>query len=89
MESEERDQLEKEKYIGAEKQVVFTAHVEPFLNTKRKQLFDAFCDTKAQDTEQLQVIRMQVSALDAIEADFCSYITTGKMASITLNEKGK
>ena len=82
----EEHQLQMERGLGAQKQAAFEAHVEPFLIAKRKDLFDVFCQVSAQNVSELQVIRMQMTALDSIEADFRHYIDTGKMAQITLNE---
>jgi hypothetical protein len=81
--------LEKERSIGEEKKRAFEAHVEPFINEKKLQLFEAFCQVNSQDKDMLQSIRMQVSALDAIVEDFRHYINTGKMASISLEQKGE
>lgn len=80
--------LENEMAKGAEMKVAYENYIKPFVDEKREVLFEAFSQTLATEPDVLVNIRMQISAINALEADYLSYISTGKLARFAL-EKGE
>ena len=67
------------------KQNVFNEHILPFIKHREVVLFHAFCSLDAGDTTQMQKIKMQMSVLRALEAEFIGHIDDGKVAQAELN----
>lgn len=87
MNEAEKFQLEKEVAVAREKELVFNTHIKPFLDAKKYDLFEAFSMVSVTDTNALLNIRLQMQALTGLEADFQSYIDTGKIASFKLENE--
>lgn len=90
----EKDQtlLEIEASKGAQHASAWTNLVEPFFDKKSAELYDAFVNCPVRDKEALVEIHAQHLGLKSMKAHFITFIETGKMAQITLNEneeKGK
>lgn len=83
---EKRARLEIDAALGDNKREIFEAHIKPFIEAKERVLFEAFKDVRAQDTEQLQAIKMQQTVLAGLEAYFREYIDTGKLAKHELEK---
>lgn len=63
--------------------------IQPFFESKTEQLFNEIQRVKLGDTETLTAIHHQIKSLTALCTDIQSYIDTGKMAGISLNELRK
>ena len=75
------EKLEKESMIGERYRQTWNEFVDPFFVRKKKELYEAFIGTSSEDVDRLVSIRMHVSALDGLEAEFAHFINTGRMAS--------
>lgn len=77
--------LAREISLGEAHQVTWDNFVKPFFDRKSEELFEAFksCDTR--DKEGLQLLKMQLNALESLQVHFMHFIETGVMASQTLN----
>lgn len=82
-----KSKLIEEQRIGQEKKDVFDKHIRPFLAEREAELFRAFCEVSASNSEALVLIKMQHSVLRALESDFVQYINAGKLASAELESK--
>ena len=69
---------------GDEYQRVFESYVGPFIEAKRQVLFDAFQQVSVADVDALKDIKLQLTAINSLEAHFNEFITTGKLAKHTL-----
>lgn len=78
--------LEAEKAKGEEYQRVFDAYVNPFIAAKREVLFEAFQQVPVQDTETLKDIKLQLTAINSLEAHFMEFVNTGKLAKYQLEK---
>lgn len=81
-----RAKLEIDAALGERKRKIFDDHIKPFIEARERILFEAFQNVRAQDTEQLQLIKMQQTVLVGLEAYFREYIDTGKLASYELEK---
>lgn len=68
---------------------VYEAHIEPFIKQQEQKLFDAFCNVRAQDSEELRLIKMQQTALRSLKNSFLHFIDDGKVAASELNNTGE
>ena len=76
--------------IRAEKQLIIAKaerakqlneeFIKPFIESKHRILFNAFVEVDANDTDRLQLIRLQSTALSSLEAELQTYIDSGKIA---------
>jgi len=85
--SEESQKLSSEVAIGAEYAQTWNNHVAPFIKRKQADLFSAFLMTPSTEPLRLQEIRMQSTALEAMEVEFLDFINTCKMAQKQLELK--
>ena len=77
-----------EQTIGQDHKETYERLIEPFFAERKALLFSVFCDTSADDVEQLQLIKMQETVLESMRKHFMHFIETGKMAEIQLaNDK--
>lgn len=80
--------LQMEQSRGAEYQRSWNTMVEPFVQRKKAELFEAFQDLPATTSpEDLLMVKLQCNALQSLEDEFRHYITTGQMAQQSLNEE--
>ena len=87
MNDNERLTLEQEAARGARYKGAWHDLVEPFFDNRSEALFEMFKATPSTDTVGLVNIRMQHNVLEGLKQEFESYITTGRMATQTLNEE--
>lgn len=83
---ERRAKLEIDAALGDKKQQIFNEHIAPFIEAKQRILYEAFVNVPAHDTQQLQNIKMQQTAIESLGAYFREYIDTGKLAKYELEK---
>lgn len=71
---------------GDEYQRIFDGYVGPFIEEKRQVLFDHFQTIPVGNVEALKDIKLQLTAINALEAHFKEFIQTGKFAKIQLEK---
>lgn len=82
----EQERLEFERAVGEQKAIVWEEHIKPFFDAKKADLFIAFQNLSVSDNKGMTLVKLHSYALDSLEAEFKSYIETGKMADMTLSE---
>ena len=60
--------------------------IKPFIDEKRKVLFEAFQDHTISDPDGLMEIKRMLMSLSVLDAEIVNFIDTGKMASQELNK---
>lgn len=78
--------LQAEQSKGEEYQRVFDSYIKPFIEEKRQVLFDAFQEVPVGQVEVLKDIKLQLTAINALEAHFAEFTTTGKLAKMQLEK---
>lgn len=78
--------LEVEVSRGAEYERCYNSMVKPFIEAKKKELFEAFVSATNTSDSDLVKIKLQANALQSLEDEFTSFINTGKIASQQLEE---
>ena len=89
MNEQQVEKLEHESAVGEQYRQTWNEFVSPFFNRKKQELYEAFLATDSDDADRLVNIRMHVSALDGLEAEFAHFINTGRMASQQLANEEK
>lgn len=79
--------LHQEVAIGAKHKEVWDSLVKPFFDAKQTQLFTAFQTVDSHDLNNLQLIKLQSTALRAMEIHFMHFIDTGRLAEFQLTSK--
>ena len=87
--TEEQDILTEELAIGKGAQKAYNTFFKPFIIARRAMLFDQFAQADVNNMEQLKNIKLMALALDALEAELETYIQTGKMAEMQLDQTDK
>lgn len=75
-----RAKLEIDAALGENKRIVFKEHIKPFIEAKERILFEAMQNIPASDINALQLIKLQMTTIQSLEAYFREYIDTGKLA---------
>ena len=83
----EQAKLESEVAKGDEYQRVFQSYVGPFIEAKRQLLFEAFQEVPVSNVDQLKDIKLQLTAINSLEAHFQEFINTGKPAKKQLEKE--
>lgn len=83
----EQAKLESEVAKGDEYQRVFQSYVGPFIEAKRQLLFEAFQEVPVSNVEQLKDIKLQLTAINSLEAHFQEFMNTGKLAKKQLEKE--
>ena len=83
----EQAKLESEVAKGDEYQRVFQLYVCPFIEAKRQLLFEAFQEVSVSNVEQLKDIKLQLTAINSLEAHFQEFMNTGKLAKKQLEKE--
>ena len=83
----EQAKLESEVAKGDEYQRVFQSYVGPFIEAKRQLLFEAFQEVPVSNVDQLKDIKLQLTAINSLEAHFQEFINTGKLAKKQLEKE--
>lgn len=88
MATKDKAELQRRQAEGEMKARIYEEHIKPFVEAKEAILFEAFKQVPATDVVQLQTVRMQLTAISALAAEFQSFINDGKLAKFELeNEK--
>lgn len=83
----EQAKLESEVAKGDEYQRVFQSYVGPFIEAKRQLLFEAFQEVPVSNVDQLKDIKLQLTAINSLEAHFQEFMNTGKLAKKQLEKE--
>lgn len=86
MDDREKNQLEAERDKGSRAQRAYEDFFAPFLAQKEAVIIEAFRTCEMRDEIGLMNIKMQFTAIDALNTELLAYIDTGKLASTTLNQ---
>lgn len=79
--------LQAEVAKGDEYQRVFDSYIGPFIEAKKQVLFEAFQSVPVGSVEALKDIKLQLTAINSLEAHFKEFMTTGGLAKIQLERK--
>lgn len=71
---------------GDEYKRVFDSYIGPFIEAKRQVLFDAFQEVPVGQVDVLKDIKLQLTAINALEAHFQEFMTTGELAKMQLEK---
>ena len=82
---EQKEQLFNEQIKGNNAQKAYNDFIKPFVEAKRKQLFEVFASLGLTESENLMEVKRMLYAIDTLDAEIRSMINTGQMASQTLN----
>lgn len=80
------EQFEKERDLGMKAEKAYNDFISAFIANKRKALFQNFCDISIINTESLMETKRLMTVLDSLEDEILNIITTGKLASRSLEE---
>ncbi len=78
--------LQQEVAKGDEFQRIFDGYVGPFIEAKKQVLFEHFQTIPVGNVEALKDIKLQLTAINSLEAHFREFITTGKLAEKQLEK---
>lgn len=84
MNQDERDRLEAEVALSHKARVAYDNFLEPFFASKRKTLFNNFCEASMSEVDTLLEAKRLVKVVDQMEEEILEIITTGKLAAKTL-----
>lgn len=76
----EHAKLQAEQSKGEEYGRIFDSYIKPFIEEKQRVLFDAFQQVSVADVDALKDIKLQLTAINSLEAHFNEFVTTGKLA---------
>lgn len=79
--------LQSEVAKGDEYQRIFDSYVCPFIAEKKQVLFEAFQATPVGNVEALKDIKLQLTAINSLEAHFKEFMTTGYLAKMSLEKE--
>ena len=83
-----QDKLEHERNVGEFSRQSWEA-IEPFFEEKKAAIYEAFISTPTADVEVLVNLKMQLNVLLGMASYFEEKITSGKLATITLQGERK
>ena len=83
---QETAKLQAEVAKAGEIEGIMNSYIMPFIEEKRQILFDAFQNVPVANMEALKDIKMQLTAINSLEAHFREFITTGKLAEKQLEK---
>lgn len=83
---EAQAKLQAEQAKGEEIERVMNSYFRPFLEAKREVLFEAFQNVPVSNLDGLKDVKLQLTALNALEAHFLEFINTGKLAKHQLEK---
>lgn len=87
MEQNKLDQLQDEIRMSARAESFYNEFVKPFVKANKERFYEAFENTSLNDKDQIVELRRMVLTLNKFEDGIKEYITTGKMAAITLEQE--
>lgn len=83
---QETAKLQAEVAKAGEIEGIMNSYIMPFIEEKRQILFDAFQNVPVANMDTLKDIKMQLTAINSLEAHFREFITTGKLAEKQLEK---
>lgn len=83
------DRLTGERTKGKRAELVYKNWVQPFTKSKREVLWEAFQVVSITDVDGILEIKRTLKAIDALDAEFKTFIESGKMASVSISEEMK
>ena len=86
LEPGEIDKLKDEQLLGSRAEHAYEEFIKPFVENKRQVLFQAFRDLPLTAEIELMEVKRMMYAVNALDDEIKSVITTGRMASKTLSE---
>lgn len=86
MNEDTRSHLSNEVSLGRKAEVAYEGFIKPFIMSKRKDLFNNFCDTSMMDVDVILESKRLVKVIDQLEEEILTLITTGKLAEKSLGE---
>ena len=81
------DKLRDEVALAGRARKAYELFIKGFIEQKREDLFEVFCDLQNTDTEGLIEVKRMLSAINALEMDVRNVLDTGKLAQTMLNEE--
>lgn len=78
--SPEQQKLQSEVVKAEEVERVYDSYIRPFIEEKRVVLFEVFQSTSVRDMDALRDVKLQLTAINALEAHFKEFMNTGKLA---------
>ena len=85
MDKAERNKLEWEVAHGNDAKHLF-GRVRPYFDAMRASILDAFEHAPLNDIEGLQLLRLQLNALEKLEINMSTEIQTGQLAAESLKQ---
>lgn len=83
---EKEFRLQREAALGDRYKEAYEGLFRDFISEAQARLFDAFKQTNPEDRDRLQVIRLQLAAYSTLENHLRTYVDTGNLANIELQE---
>ena len=78
--------LQAEVATADEYQRVFDSYVGPFIEAKKQVLFEHFQTIPVCNVEALKDIKLQLTAINSLQAHFQEFMNTGKLARTQLEK---
>lgn len=78
--------LQAEVATADEYQRVFDSYVGPFIEAKKQVLFEHFQTIPVGNVEALKDIKLQLTAINSLQAHFQEFMNTGKLARTQLEK---
>ncbi len=86
---EQLEQLSNEINRGELARKYYETFVEPFVTEKRNLIFQAFMEASPSDAESLSELRRMISIVNIFDHEIKTYMETGQMAQMSINEADK
>jgi hypothetical protein len=80
------DKYKEEQEFGRKASLAYNSFIAPFIASKRKILFDNFCNISIANTEALLETKRLITVIDDLETEIMTVIETGKLASQSLED---
>ena len=78
--------LQQEVAKGDEFKRIFDGYVGPFIEAKKQVLFEHFQTIPVGNVEALKDIKLQLTAINSLQAHFQEFMNTGKLARTQLEK---
>ena len=79
--------LQSEVAKGDEYQRIFDGYVGPFIEEKKQVLFEHFQTIPVGNVDALKDVKLQLTAINSLEAHFKEFMTTGHLAKMSLEKE--
>lgn len=79
--------LQSEVAKGDEYKRVFDSYIGPFIEAKKQVLFEAFQTIPVGNVEALKDVKLQLTAINSLQAHFEEFMNTGKLARKQLEKE--